>query len=89
MERDVDFLVSRLSKIDGFGDTGDKLLTVVKAKKVDDDDPLDREAEGEIQKTSSNGGSGGNTTPQETGKAADEKGKTGGEAKKVAALNSK
>ncbi|KAI0851578.1 Vps54-domain-containing protein [Daldinia vernicosa] len=33
MESDIEYLISRLSKIDGFGDTGDSLLGIVKTKK--------------------------------------------------------
>ncbi|KAI2615869.1 Vps54-domain-containing protein [Hypoxylon sp. NC1633] len=33
MGSDIEYLASRLSKIDGFGDTGDHLLSIVKAKK--------------------------------------------------------
>ena len=33
MESDIEYLISRLNKIDGFGDTGDSLLGIVKSKK--------------------------------------------------------
>ncbi|KAI0135673.1 Vps54-domain-containing protein [Daldinia grandis] len=33
MESDMEYLISRLSKIDGFGDTGDSLLGIIKTKK--------------------------------------------------------
>ncbi|KAI0490476.1 Vps54-like protein-domain-containing protein [Xylaria cf. heliscus] len=33
MESDINYLMARLSKIDGFGDTGDHLLNIVKSKK--------------------------------------------------------
>ncbi|KAJ2990662.1 hypothetical protein NUW58_g2837 [Xylaria curta] len=34
MESDVNYLIARLGKIDGFGDTGDHLLSIVKSKKA-------------------------------------------------------
>lgn len=55
MEQDINFLVSRLGKIEGFGDTGDTLLSIVKAKKVEDP-PTEEPAEGE--KTSNGDGAG-------------------------------
>lgn len=33
MESDIEYLTGRLSKIDGFGDTGEHLLGIVKSKK--------------------------------------------------------
>lgn len=33
MELDINYLIARLVKIDGFGDTGDHLLNIVKSKK--------------------------------------------------------
>ncbi|KAI0599165.1 Vps54-like protein-domain-containing protein [Biscogniauxia sp. FL1348] len=33
MESDIEYLISRLSKIDGFGDTGEQLSNIVKGKK--------------------------------------------------------
>lgn len=36
MRRDVDLFVSKLGKIEGFGTTGDHLLGIINAKKVDE-----------------------------------------------------
>ncbi|KAI1135131.1 putative GARP complex component [Hypoxylon sp. FL0543] len=33
MESDIEYLVSRLGKIDGFGDTGDHLLSIIRSKR--------------------------------------------------------
>ncbi|RYP79974.1 hypothetical protein DL769_002680 [Monosporascus sp. CRB-8-3] len=35
MEQDINFLISRLGKIEGFRDTGEQLLAIVKAKKAE------------------------------------------------------
>lgn len=35
MKSDINYLNGRLSKIDGFGDTGDYLLNIVNSKKID------------------------------------------------------
>lgn len=39
MQSDINYLNSRLAKIEGFGDTGDYLLNVVKSKKVESPPP--------------------------------------------------
>ena len=53
MEQDVNYLISRLSKIEGFADTGKKLLGVVKEKKVE---PLPEEEKAEeVQAGDENG----------------------------------
>lgn len=39
MQSDINYLITRLSKIDGFGDTGEYLLNIVNSKKVDSPPP--------------------------------------------------
>lgn len=39
MIQDVDVFINKLQKIDGFGDAGDFLATIVKSKKVEADSP--------------------------------------------------
>lgn len=34
MESDIEYLMSRLSKIEGFGDTGENLVGIVRSKKL-------------------------------------------------------
>jgi vacuolar protein sorting-associated protein 54 len=34
MAEDVDFFINKLQKVDGFGDTGDFLMSIVKSKAV-------------------------------------------------------
>lgn len=34
MESDIKYLIDRLAKIDGFGDTGESLLSIVRSKKL-------------------------------------------------------
>lgn len=34
MVKDVDFFINKLQKVDGFGDTGDFLMSIVKSKAV-------------------------------------------------------
>lgn len=34
MAKDVDFFINKLQKVDGFGDTGDFLTSIVKSKTV-------------------------------------------------------
>lgn len=34
MAEDVDFFINKLQKVDGFGDTGDFLINIVKSKAV-------------------------------------------------------
>lgn len=34
MAEDVDFFINKLQKVDGFGDTGDFLMSIVKSKVV-------------------------------------------------------
>lgn len=34
MESDIEYLVNRLGKIDGFGNTGDSLLSIIRSKKI-------------------------------------------------------
>ncbi|KAH8664290.1 Vps54-like protein-domain-containing protein [Xylariales sp. PMI_506] len=36
MQSDINYLISRLSKIDGFGNTGEHLLNIIKEKKVEE-----------------------------------------------------
>lgn len=58
MEQDINYLISRLGKIEGFGDTGEKLLGVVKDKKVEppaEEAKEEERAEGENGKASSGG----------------------------------
>ena len=53
MKQDIDYFVARLGKIEGFGDTGNKLLGVVKEKKVE---PLPEEEKAEeVQAGDENG----------------------------------
>lgn len=39
MASDINYLITRLSKIEGFGDTGEYLLNIVNSKKVDSPPP--------------------------------------------------
>lgn len=39
MQSDINYLNNRLSKVDGFGDTGDYLLNIVNSKKIDSPPP--------------------------------------------------
>lgn len=41
MLRDVDLLSAKLGKVEGFGDTGDFLADLVKAKEVKDETPTE------------------------------------------------
>ncbi|EMR64383.1 putative garp complex component protein [Eutypa lata UCREL1] len=67
MEQDINFLISRLNKIEGFGDTGEKLLAIVKTKKVEDPPPDQVEAEDE-----KNGDASGDVTKADETKSSNE-----------------
>lgn len=67
MEQDINFLISRLNKIEGFGDTGEKLLAIVKTKKVEDPPPDQVEAEDE-----KNGDASGDATKADETKSSNE-----------------
>ena len=73
MEQDVNYLISRLSKIEGFADTGEKLLGVVKEKKVEP--PPEEEKAEEAQADSENGkGEDGKDTSGESPKPDEKSG---------------
>lgn len=76
MEKDIEFLISRLGKIEGFGDMGDSLLAVAKAKKVEDPAPPSDPAEAEKGNgdVSSNGDASGNAAKADETKPDGEKG---------------
>ncbi|OTB06078.1 hypothetical protein M426DRAFT_319155 [Hypoxylon sp. CI-4A] len=56
MESDIEYLISRLGKIDGFGDTGENLLKIVKAKKPEKKPEPEVKPEAKLE---------GNTEPDE------------------------
>ncbi|KAL7625372.1 hypothetical protein AAE478_004589 [Parahypoxylon ruwenzoriense] len=76
MGSDIEYLISRLSKIDGFGDTGDHLLSIVKSKKPDKPEPAVPESSTEPTKkdndddTKENGKEDGRSSGESNEKAA-------------------
>jgi vacuolar protein sorting-associated protein 54 len=55
MESDLDYLVSRLGKIDGFGDAGDYLLNIVKSKRSEQADAKAKSEEKPAEKPDEKG----------------------------------
>lgn len=75
MESDIEYLISRLSKIDGFRDTGDSLLGIIKTKKPEkqpeppasDDKPeLPKPDDSKSEENSANGDNAGEATEKTT-----------------------
>ncbi|KAI1103274.1 putative GARP complex component [Jackrogersella minutella] len=78
MESDIQYLIARLGKLDGFGDTGDSLLAVVISKKPEPDpEPVkpepDTEPDGKDGEEKS--GSGEDESPGDEGAEKEEGGK--------------
>ena len=88
MEQDIDYFVARLGKIEGFGDTGNKLLGVVKEKKVESPPEEEKEKQkeedkaygenGEKAKTTGNGDASEGESRRSDEKSGDEEAKQKG-----------
>lgn len=74
MEQDIDYLVARLGKIEGFGETGSKLLTVVKEKQVEPPPEEDKAQgeNGEKGKASGSSGDASEESPKSDEKSSEE-----------------
>lgn len=74
MQADIGYLNTRLSKLDGFGDTGEYLLNIVNAKKIETPPPA-------VPEKDNVEAAAGDDAANETAKADDTPGADGSENK--------